>query len=114
MNFIANNWPVIIALAALLGAGVSYIVHMLRNKEITKVQEWLLWAVTNAEKELGSGTGRLKLRSVYDLFVTRFPWVARFLSFEQFSDLVDDALEDMRKMLENNEAVQSFVSGPTE
>ncbi|MFR6482019.1 MAG: hypothetical protein ACLUPD_10785 [Anaerotignum faecicola] len=42
-----------------------------------KVKEWLLLAVTEAEKELGSGTGQLKLRYVYDLFLRRFPAVAK-------------------------------------
>ena len=37
------------------------------------VKEWLLWAVTQAEQYLGSGTGALKLRYVYDLAVEAFP-----------------------------------------
>ena len=69
------------------------------------------WAVTEAEKELGGGTGKLKLRQVYDLFVTRFPWLAKIVSFELFSDMVDDALDEMREMLANNQAVKALVNG---
>lgn len=75
------------------------------------IGRWLLWAVTEAEKDLGGGTGKLKLRQVYDLFVTRFPWLAKLVSFELFSDMVDDALEEMREMLDTNQAVKAFVEG---
>lgn len=33
------------------------------------------------------------------------------VSFELFSDMVDDALDEMREMLKNNKAVQQLVSG---
>ncbi len=70
-----------------------------------------MWAVTEAEKDLGGGTGKLKLRQVYDLFVTRFPWLAKIVSFELFSGMVDDALEEMREMLAQNKAVKELVEG---
>lgn len=75
------------------------------------VSEWLLGAVTNAEIDLGSGTGALKLRQVYDVFVTRFPSIAKRLPFNMFSDMVDDALVAMREMLEKNQAVKELVEG---
>ena len=65
--------------------------------------------MTEAEKELGSGTGQLKLRQVYDLFVQRFPAVAAVISFDTFSGWVDEALEQMREMLEQNQNVQKYV-----
>ena len=61
-----------------------------RESQIAKVKEWLLFAVMQAEKELGSGTGQLKLRYVYDMFVSKFPYLVQFVSFEFFSKLVDD------------------------
>lgn len=111
MNFITENWYIIIALAAVLGVSIAYVIRLIRSKQLGKVREWLLWAVTGAEKELGNGTGRLKLRQVYDLFVVRFPWLVRVVSFKLFSEMVDDALEEMREMLENNKAVKALVNG---
>lgn len=67
-----------------------------------KVKNWLVYAVTLAESELGSGTGQLKLRSVYNMFVLRFPKLSMIITFARFSDLVDDALDIMREMLKNN------------
>lgn len=48
---------------------------------------------------------------VYDMFVARFTWLARVISFEAFSIMVDEALERMKKMLESNKAMQTLVSG---
>lgn len=114
MEFIINYWYIIVAvIAALVVAGVAIYRYfgLPSDAQLAKVREWLLWAVTEAEKELGGGTGKLKLRQVYDLFVTRFPWLAKVVSFELFSDMVDDALDEMREMLKNNKAVQQLVSG---
>ena len=117
MEFIINYWYIIMAIiAALVVAGVSIYRYcgLPSDAQLAKVREWLLWAVTEAEKELGCGTGKLKLRQVYDLFVTRFPWLAKIVSFELFSDMVDDALEEMREMLKNNQAVKQLVGGGAE
>ena len=114
MEFIINYWYIIVAaIAALVVAGVAIYRYfgLPSDAQLAKVREWLLWAVTEAEKELGGGTGKLKLRQVYDLFVTRFPWLAKVVSFELFSDMVDDALDEMREMLKNNRAVQQLVTG---
>lgn len=114
MDFIINYWYIIVAAIAVLAAGGILVYRYFKlpsEAQLAKVKEWLLWAVTGAEKELGGGTGRLKLRQVYDLFVTRFPWLAKIVSFELFSDMVDEALEEMRDMLKNNQAVKALVEG---
>jgi hypothetical protein len=79
-------------------------------KQPKKVKEWLLWAVIQAETTLGGGTGQVKLRAVYDLFVERYKVISFLVSFETFSKWVDVALEEMRVMLENNENVKALVS----
>ena len=114
MEFIINNWYIILAVLAVLAAAGFALYRYFElpsETQLAKVREWLLWAVTGAEKELGSGTGKLKLRQVYDLFVTRFSWLARIVPFELFSGMVDDALEEMREMLKNNKAVKELVEG---
>ena len=116
MEFIIENWPLIVAALAVIAAvvvAVARFVGLPTEKQLAKVKEWLLWAVTEAEKDLGGGTGKLKLQQVYDLFVQRFPWLAKAVSFELFSSLVDEALDEMREMLDNNQAVKAFVEGPS-
>ena len=110
MKYIVENWFVIVGLIAVLAAGgyaVYVFVKMPSDKQLNK--EWLLYAVTKAEKKLGAGTGKLKLRYVYDMFVTRFERIAKVITFDTFSIMVDEALDEMRTMLEQNEAALKFV-----
>ena len=112
MEFLANNWYIVLAAVA----GVAVLVYLIfkffklpRASQIEKVKEWLLFAVSQAEKELGSGTGQLKLRYVYDMFVSKFPYLVQFVSFERFSKLVDDVLIKFKEMFNNNKAVKQYV-----
>ena len=115
MDFIVENWYIVVGLLAVIAAVVIYIVRFFKKpteKQLESIKEWLLWATTEAEKRFGSGTGKLKLRYVYDLFAETFPWLAKIISFETFSKLVDSALGDMNNLLASNNAVQLYVNGP--
>lgn len=73
-------------------------------------KNWLVWAVSEAEAVLGSKTGQLKLRYVYDLAVVRFPIMAKVLPFAIFSKLVDAALEVMNDMIANNTSIAEAIT----
>lgn len=110
---IAYWWLLIIVVAVLAVAGyaVYVFIKMPSNSQITKVKEWLLWAVTEAERELGSGTGQLKLRYVYDMFIVKFPAIAKVISFEEFSLMVDEVLEKFKDLLDKNQSLQNYITG---
>lgn len=114
MEFLIENWFLIVAAVAII-IFVGYLVYAFlkrpTNEQIKSIKEWLLYAVTEAEKELGSGTGKLKLRYVYNMFIERFSFISKIITFEMFSDLVDEALDEMRKMLSTNKAVLEYVEG---
>ena len=110
MEFLVENWPLLIAAGAVIAVAATYLISFFKmpgSAQLDKVREWLLFAVTQAEKELGGGTGQIKLRYVYDMFVVKFPSLVKFISFETFSFMVDEALIKMRhfyrqmKKLEN-------------
>ena len=113
MNFLAENWYLLVVAVAVIAIAI-YSVYMFiklsHGEQISKVQEWLLWAVAEAEKALGGGTGQLKLRFVYDLFVSKFPVAAKFIPFALFSEMVDKALEKFNEMLSNNQKVRAYVN----
>ena len=116
MKFIVENWFVIVAVVA-AGGSIGYAIYffskMPSDKQLNKVREWLLYAVTRAEKELGAGTGKLKLRYVYDMFMARFEWLAKGVTFDMFALMVDEALEKMRLMLDSNEAARKLIENDT-
>lgn len=102
---------IVMAVAIMMVTLLVWFFRLPKEDQIQKIKEWLLWAVTDAEREFGGGTGQIKLRSVYDMFVVRFPGMAKVISFSRFSELVDEALVRMRKMLAENAAAQEYVSG---
>lgn len=112
MDWMINNWFLIVAAVCMLSFFISLVVYFFKlpsEKQIANVKEWLKWAVTEAEKELGSGTGQLKLRFVYDMAVDKFPWILNLVSFDTFSGWVDEALEWMKVQLSKNAAISSFI-----
>ena len=112
MKWIIDNWSllvVILASAITVGMYIKKFIDMPSDEQIEKVREWLLYAVIEAEKQFQGGTGQIKLRYVYDMFVTKFPTLVNIISFELFSDLVDDALEQMRHLLETNVNIADYV-----
>ncbi len=116
MEFLANNWYIILAAIAAVVVLIYLVVKFLkfpRAEQIAKIKEWLLFAVTEAERELGSGTGQLKLRYVYDMFVAKFPYLVKFISFEYFSQLVDDVLAKFKELFKTNKAVKLYVDSNT-
>ena len=94
-------WTTYAAVALLVMAAVAASAAIYILFGIDKIQNWLLWAVTQAEKQYGSGTGKLKLAYVYDIFVSKFPKLQAVIPYSLFSKLVDKSLETMREMLKN-------------
>lgn len=93
--------------------GVIVIAYLAVNQR-NKVIEWLKYAVTEAEKMLGGGTGQLKLRLVYDWFVKQFPAVAAVVPFRVFSAWVDVALDTMKKWLDDNKNFANYIGGDSQ
>lgn len=117
MEWFMENWYVIVAIlagiAALVGAVIAFFkLPVAAQKE--RIRQWLLWAVSLAEQKFGGGTGQLKLREVYDKFITKFPFISKIISFQTFSNLVDDALVDMKEMLDKNDNINDIISNNKE
>ena len=108
-----ENWSVFLGLAVgvvLIIIGAISFSKLPKEEQIAKVKELLLAWVTQAEKELGGGTGPIKLRTVYDRFAKQFPALFTVIGFDTFSDWVDEALEQMEALLQD-ERVKSYVEG---
>ena len=108
-----DNMILIMGAIGLVGIAIAalyYFMTLSKDKQIQIVKNWLLLAVVEAEKALGSGTGQLKLRYVYDLFISKFKYLSLVISFPQFSLLVDEALETMRDMIANNKSLENYIN----
>lgn len=112
MTWIADNWSLVVVLIIIVG-GVAVAVKKFFDKtydeQVASMKKWLLWAVIQAERLYGEKTGPMKLRDVYQEFCGAFPWIARFLTFDKFSGYVDEALVNMKALLESNVKVREYV-----
>ena len=112
IGFICDYWYILISIAAVIALSGIVIYNFVKippSQQLEKIQEWLLYAVVEAEHELGSGTGQIKLRMVYDMFIGKFPSVAKILTFDSFSALVDTALVKMEELLQSNAQLAKYV-----
>lgn len=114
MEWVIDNFALIIGIACVIAMVMVAVINFVKagkEKQLATIKEWLLLAVIEAEKELGSNTGQLKLRMVYSQFIDKFKYMSLLITFDEFSKLVDEALDKMRDMLENNQAVKELVVG---
>ena len=113
-ELITTYWWLFIAIFAAGCVIGNYIINFFKlpsSNQVAKIKEWLLWAVAAAEKELGSGTGQLKLRYVYGMFTQTWTNVAKVIPFETFNELVDEALVRFSNMLQTNKSVTNYIEG---
>jgi hypothetical protein len=106
MEWIINNWSLIVTV---LAVAVYFLLNGKRS-----VIEFLLKAVFMAEKDWGSGTGRIKLSEVYGNFIEKYPIFSKIIPFPVFSAWVDAVLEDMKDILSKNEKVRAYVENEKE
>ncbi len=105
LNTILNYAP------AVLGGIIIIAIAVITVKgELSKAKEWMIFAVTEAEKLLGSGTGKLKIRQTYDWFISKFPIFSTLVTYETFSKWVDEALITMRELIEKNALIDEYVN----
>ena len=113
LDFLMTNWQWIAGIIIIIIAAIITLIKFdkkTRDEQIHQVKEWLLYAVMEAEKELGSGTGALKLRFVYDMFITKFPLLVALIPFSTFSSFVDEALDKFEKLLATTPELQAYVA----
>ena len=111
VEVLVNYWWMILILVAIVSVATVAIIRFVKKpngEQLLKVREWLLYAVSIAEDELGSGTGKLKLRMVYDMFLTKFPFLAKTIPFAVFSYLVDEALDEFKEMVAGDDFTLSY------
>lgn len=107
-EFINEYWFLIVAAIAFVSVVAIKAYKWFKkpnSEQIRQVKEWLLFAVAKAEENLGSGTGELKLRYVYDMFVAKFPAIAIFINFEDFSIMVEEALQKFEELIQINPSI---------
>lgn len=111
-----ENWVFFIIALVLVLLTVYAVLRFLKltpKQQLDKVKAALLYMVTEAEKELKSKTGRVKRSMVWEWLIERFPIISLFITEEKYDELLDQALEEFRKMLESNDSLYDYVYNTT-
>lgn len=101
MKWIIDNWSLIVILIAV----IAYFI--ITGKE--GIIQALVYMTGQAEKELGSKTGQIKLRYVYNMFVEKYPVLSKIIPFGVFSNWVDEALDQLKHLMETNDQVRYYI-----
>lgn len=112
MNFIIQNWPFLIIGLAVIIVGLKLLYNFIKNpsaQQLESIKQWAIYACAMAEASLGSGTGQLKMRATYDMFLNKFPALAKLVSFEKYQQIAEMALMEFKKMLKENPNVQELI-----
>lgn len=112
LKIIIENWLIFVIALILVLFAVYAVLRFLKltpQQQLGKVKTALLYMVTEAEKELKSKTGRVKRSMVWEWLVERFPIISLFITEEKYDELLDQALDEFRKMLEGNDSLYDYV-----
>ena len=102
LNFIIANWDFILLIVAAVAAVVFAIFK--GNKSV--VMHMLYALVTDAETQLGAGTGSLKLAAVIDLIYPKLPGIIKtFISNDTLVRWVEEALAAAKEAWAKNPAL---------
>ena len=97
-NLIVNILIVLVAIFSLI--------WMWKKGYRKQVREILLILVIQAEKAWGSGTGAVKFSEVYN----KLPTIVTLLfTRNDIEQMINDAVEQMKKYIESNSAVRSAI-----
>lgn len=99
----AHYFDILILILIIAGVFIK-----MKNLICNNLVEWLVMRVGDAEIYLGSKTGQMKLREVYNAFVSGRPVLSIFISFDKFRELVDVALEKFESMLSDNGVIKEW------
>jgi hypothetical protein len=106
LNFLLLNWDSVLLVLALIT--VLIVLYVLGEK---KLLSYILYtAVTEVERQYGSGTGVLKKATVIAKIYSIIPMILKILiSEEQIARWIEDALTYAKKTWADNAAIGDYV-----
>ena len=109
VNFIIANWDFILLIVAAVAAVVFAVFK--GNKSV--VMKMLYALVTEAEKNLGGGTGSLKLATVIETIYPKLPTIIKaFVTDAMLEKWVEEALAAANTAWEKNAKIAEYIEKP--
>lgn len=99
---IAN--PITFVVTVVIVISVALLLFKSRKGLICKAA---LYAVSKAEEEWGSKTGRIKFAEAYTYISRQYPIITFFFTEKQLTDIIETALVEMKKILASKQGQES-------
>lgn len=77
---------------------IALMIYIYKNKK-DLLYKAALYAVSVAEEEWGSGTGKIKFAEVYTYISKQFPLFTLFFTEKQLTSIIEEALVEMKNVL---------------
>lgn len=106
LGVVENYWGIILLVVFII---VAFIVAIKIGYK-KQIKQLLLALVVKAEKEYGSGTGKVKFSAVCEWVYEKLPSLARlFISAKDIENLIEDAVDYMKEYLSENPQANKIV-----
>lgn len=99
-----------LVLGFIIGFIINFLKKHLSAEQLTQLQKWLVYAVTEAEKLYGEKLGVLKLEYVFESFKAVFPKLTKKVTYDEFKEMVDVALATMKNLVNSNEKFKEYIN----
>lgn len=106
LHFLLKYWDSVVLVTVVIGI-ILYLIKTGQTKILKKIAVRL---VTEAEGELGNGTGIFKQAAVIEWLYDKIPAVLKiFFTQKDLEKLVDTVVEEVKKKWECNENIQEYI-----
>lgn len=100
LKWIIANPAIIIVTIVII---IALCIWLYKNKK-GLIYKAALYAVTKAEETWGSDTGKIKFAEVYTYIKKEFPIITFFFTEKQLTDVIEEALIEMKNILAAKQA----------
>lgn len=106
LHFLLKYWDSVVLVAVVIG----FILYLIKTGQTKILKKIAVRLVTEAEGELGNGTGIFKQAAVIEWLYDKIPAVLKiFFTQKDLERLVDTVVEEVKKKWECNENIQEYI-----
>lgn len=88
---------------------IAFIIYLIKYKQDI-LEKAALKAVSQAEAEWSSGTGRIKFAEAYTYIKKNYPIITFFVTEKELTDTIEDALIELKKIIKTKEGKEGDTS----
>ena len=88
---------------------IAFIIYLIKYKQDI-LEKAALKAVSQAEAEWTSGTGRIKFAEAYTYIKKNYPIITFFVTEKELTDTIEEALVELKKIIKTKKGKEGDIS----